>query len=152
MEYECERLFGFPCDAVTDDIPVREDWQSMVDLRDAPAIHPWREFDRPDPLLRRRDGGLRWGDPTESVADIGQETGGDCADDSYLANRGMSEGPGDLLGQLEQGGPRTTTRSTVSTTTAMASLTAKIPLVRRASWARGPAAAPTRRAQAAAVR
>ena len=91
---------------VTDDIPAREDWQSMVDLRDALAIHPWRELDR----YQTRsfvDGTVAfcWGDPTESLADIGQETGGDCADDSSLANRGMPEGPGDLLGQLDQGGP-----------------------------------------------
>ena len=105
VEQECYRMFGLPCDRITGDVPVRADWTSMVDVTDALRRAQWKELDRYD-AEAFTDGTVAWcwGDPTEGVEDINQETGGDCSDTDNLSHRDLAEGPGDLLGQLDPNG------------------------------------------------
>ncbi|MDG1482642.1 MAG: putative metal-binding motif-containing protein, partial [Myxococcota bacterium] len=102
VEHECLRLYGAECsDVELMNSQLINDWDTeMVSARrhlEADSLW-WKELGRFEPSSLHTETMLTcWGDPSDA-AGIGEETGGDCADDNASVSRDNAEGPGDLIG------------------------------------------------------
>ena len=103
LEWECERQFGKSCAEAAESPSLADGWDTMADATDAltsAAWWWWIEIDRFNPVaISEGTIGECWGSSDEYDSDT-QATGGDCDDSAAGVNRGVSEGPYDVLATL----------------------------------------------------
>lgn len=103
VEWECQRLYGAPCDEVSTGMLLQDNWN-----RPSPEVLPelleedvrwWKELGRYDVTPITQGTVLEcWGDPTDQTVAFSETVGGDCDESTDLANRDNVEGPDDLMG------------------------------------------------------
>ncbi|MEC8380306.1 MAG: putative metal-binding motif-containing protein [Myxococcota bacterium] len=107
VEWECQRIYGRDCDEVADATPMKPNWMDTMVSAERWLLSDrvwWKELGRfnPEPIVFGTVMSC-WGNPTDPTSSISSETGGDCNDEVKRAHRDLSEGPGDLVGQYQNG-------------------------------------------------